>query len=381
VCSSDLIVNDIDAGTTGVLHIQSITGTFQNDETITDALTGSATSDIPSGVTTINPFVITGVATSDLSDVFAYRNKLYFVEEGTLSAWYLPIDAIAGTATEFPMRGIFNKGGSILFGSSWSIEDAGEGVDDKIIFVSTEGELVVFEGTDPGNDDWRHIGTYDVSKPLGKNATMVAGGDLVIAAVEGMVPVSQALTKDPAALSISSVSRDIEPDWRQHVSQRSTLPWEILKWPEKNMAVVSLPVIDTSTPAQCLVVNLETGAWADYTGWDIRSMALHNSQGYYGSSDGVVYQMETGGTDDGVSYECQVSPLFGDFRSVGVTKHCRLARAVFLASTGFTPKLSVSLDYSTSFPSPPDAFVLGDDVGVWDTGLWEIGRASCRERV
>jgi len=366
------IVNDVDGGTDGILHVQSISGTFQNNETITDPITGSATSDIPSGVTTINDIVITGVTTSDLSDVFAYRNRLYFVEEGTLSAWYLPIDSIGGDATEIPLRGVFNKGGSILFGSSWSIEDAGEGVDDKIVFVSTEGELVVFEGTDPGNADWRHIGTYDVSKPLGKNATMIAGGDLIIAAVEGMVPVSQAITKDAAALSISSVSRDIEPDWREHVAARSTLPWEILKWPEMNMAVVSLPVIDTSTPSQCLVVNLETGAWADYSGWDIRSMALHDGIGYFGSSDGKVYQMEEGGTDDGAQYECQLSPLFKGFGSVAVTKHCRLARAVFLASTGFIAKLSVSFDYRTSFPAPPGSFVPSGDVGIWDTSLWDL---------
>lgn len=39
-----------DNGTTGTLIVKGISGTFQNDETITDSSTGSATSNIPSGV-------------------------------------------------------------------------------------------------------------------------------------------------------------------------------------------------------------------------------------------------------------------------------------------------------------------------------------------
>jgi len=39
-----IIVTDVDAGTTGTLTIRKISGTFQNDETITDSSTGSATS-------------------------------------------------------------------------------------------------------------------------------------------------------------------------------------------------------------------------------------------------------------------------------------------------------------------------------------------------
>lgn len=39
-----VIVTDVDAGTTGTLVIRKIVGTFQNDETITDSSTGSATS-------------------------------------------------------------------------------------------------------------------------------------------------------------------------------------------------------------------------------------------------------------------------------------------------------------------------------------------------
>ena len=43
-------------------------------------------------------------------------------------------------------------------------------------------------------------------------------------------------------LDQSSVSRAISPDWRREAKARRSLPWEIVKWPERAYALVSLPV-------------------------------------------------------------------------------------------------------------------------------------------
>lgn len=45
-----LIVSDLDAGATGTLIITGISGTFQDNETLTDGATGSATANIPNGL-------------------------------------------------------------------------------------------------------------------------------------------------------------------------------------------------------------------------------------------------------------------------------------------------------------------------------------------
>ncbi|RVA99078.1 hypothetical protein EN918_39960, partial [Mesorhizobium sp. M7A.F.Ca.CA.004.05.1.1] len=73
------VVKSIDNGTTGSLYIQSITGTFQDNETVTGSIAGSAKADIPGGVVQISA-AITGVATSVLSHVWLYRNRLFFIE-------------------------------------------------------------------------------------------------------------------------------------------------------------------------------------------------------------------------------------------------------------------------------------------------------------
>jgi len=47
-------------------------------------------------ITGVSSPAITGVTTSVLSHVWTYRNRLFFVDAGTMDAWYLPVDAIAG---------------------------------------------------------------------------------------------------------------------------------------------------------------------------------------------------------------------------------------------------------------------------------------------
>jgi len=354
-------------GTSGGDFLYAVNGS--DDARLYDGATWTA-------INAVSSPAITGVATADLSFVWVFANRLFFVEKGTMNAWYLPASSIAGAATKLPLASVFQKGGSLLFGGTWSL-DSGSGLDDKCVFVSTTGEVVIYEGSDPASaSTWSKVGVYEISAPLGFNATMKAGGDFIIAAQEGMVPLSQAIQKDAAALSLSAISRQIEPDWAAEVSARSSKPWHVLKWPTNNMAVVALPVAGGSEP-YCLVVNLETGAWARYTGWDTECVGLYNSVGYFGTSDGSVRQMETGGSDDGTPYTGFYVGLFDHLRVPGAQKTVHAARTVFRAASAIRPQVSVSTDYTVCPPAPPnsiDDYTTDEwDVGLWDVATWDVG--------
>jgi len=322
-------------------------------------------------VTGISADAITGVTTSTLSHPWVFKNRLFFVQTGTMKAWYLSTAAIAGAALDITMAGVFQRGGSLLFGATWSI-DAGDGVDDKCVFVSTLGEVAVYEGSDPSDSTkWALVGRYDLGGiPLGKNAVMRAGGDLLIATTEGLVPLSQAMTKDPAALSLAAVSTAIQPDWVREAVARQSLPWTIAKWDAQNLAVVALPVVDATTESACFVVNTETGAWTRFTGWDTRSVVIHDNQIYFGTSAGKVMLGNSGGIDVATPYVCRFALSFDHFGSPGQHKQLKQARATFRASTPFTPKLSSSVDYAQSFPTAPSS-AANYSADVWDTGLWD----------
>ena len=313
---------------------------------------------------------ITGVATDTLSHVWVYRNREFFVQQSSLSAWYLPVNSIGGAALEVSLYGIFKKGGKLLFGSTWSLGQT-TGLDDNCVFVTDQGEAAIYSG-DPDDATWTLVGVYDLSKPLGKRGTMRAGGDLVIATEEGMVPISAAISKDAAVLSLAAISKNIEPDWRAEALARSSLPWEIIKWPEQRYAIVSLPITADDQAAICFVVNTETGAWCKYTGWNTQCMELLDGQLYFGSNDGTVKIAEVGGSDDGqpiyYTYVGNPDPIS---KNIAGVKTMHQARVTFRSATTFNSQVNFATNYSVTLPSPPNA-VADVASNEWDSGLWDV---------
>lgn len=364
------IVRVIDNGATGILHITTIaSGPFQNNETITDGGGGSATADIPSGVTTLPK--ITGVTTTTLIQGCAYRSRLFFVEKNSMRAWYLPVESLGGAASSLNLSGVFTKGGKLVFVATWSL-DAGDGLDDKIVFYSDQGEAAIYEGDFSSASEIRFVGRYDISPPLGKNATGSFGGELVVLTRTGIVPISAAINKDAGALALVSLTRNIEPDWQKLANARASVPWTLAKWTEKNRAYVCLPVADATQDAQLLVVNLITGAWTTYTGWDARCLGKYGENVYFGDGEGQIFLAENGGFDNGAAYTARVSGL-AERLAGGFQVTARIARALFEYTTAFNYKVSVSANYSYAFPTAPSAASVTSAASLWDTAVWDTG--------
>ncbi|QLB38227.1 tubular tail B protein [Sulfitobacter phage phiGT1] len=311
---------------------------------------------------------ITGVSTDTLSNVWAFANRLFFVEKTTLNAWYLPVDSIGGLANAFSLAGIFKKGGSLLFGATWSL-DAGDGLDDKCIFVSTEGEVAVYEGTNPGSAaDWRKVGVYQITKPLGAKAVMQAGGDLLIATESGLVPISAAIQRDVAALELAAVSKNITPHWQSQGSVTGGADWEIVKWPQKNRMIVSQPNDPERT---ALVANLQTGGWSRMTGWDSQCLGFYDESAFYGDGLGTVYRMEAGGSDNGTPYTCTYIGQHESMGIPGMEKVVSQMRATFKVGTPLNALITAKTDYDETPATAPSAPVDSLDLAIWDVAEWD----------
>lgn len=360
------------SATEGVLKIGAVTsGPFQDNEALTDAATGAATANgANSAASTVT---ITGVTTSDLSHVWSFASRLWFVESGTQSAWYLPVDSIGGAATEFSLAGTFRRGGALLFGAAWST-DAGDGLNDQCVFVSTEGEVVIYRGTNPASaSTWSLVGVYDIGEPIGAKATMKAGGDLMIATKVGLVPLSEAIRRDVAALSLGAVSRAIEPEWRRQ-AQALTTEWQIAKWPAENIMVVTQPE-SSVTLGTCLVANMQTGAWSRFTGIDTQSAANFAGTVYFGTSDGVIFEMQSGGQDDATPYTAAYLGQAENLGLPGVQKTVKMARPMIVSDVPVNAQFGCLTDYREELPSPPNASTVqpteGWDISVWDVSVWD----------
>jgi len=375
------VVEDIASVTPGVgaLTLHAITGTFSASETLSGSIAGSATS--TSLQTSVVPGVDFGTLTSaDMAFVWVFKNTLWFAQKESLSAWYLPVDSIGGTATEFPLGAEFGQGGELLLGQAWSLNTSGSGgLSEQNVFVSTEGEAVVYQGSSPSvTDDWSKVGTYRIGTPMGRKGFIRAGGDLVFATTIGFISLSTAVQVDVAALSPKAVSYSIEDSWNRTVSQRGRENWVCCLWAEGQMVAIAPPAGDYQP--LFLVSNARTGAWAPFTNWDALCMEVFNGDLYFGTPDGFVMQAMVGGTDNGIPFTGTYMPLFTDAGKPTIRKAARMARAELISAVPVNEKLSCRFDFDTAIPSPPDVapVPVGNEWenAIWDQSVWSAERAS-----
>lgn len=317
---------------------------------------------------------ITGVTTSTLSQVNAYKNRLFFVQGGTMNVWALPVGAIGGAAIQISLAGIFQKGGAVLFTATWSL-DAGNGLNANLVIMSTEGEVAIYSGTDPADpNNWALVGVYAAPKPMGKNAFCKAGGDLLLVTEKGLIPVSALKGRDVALLTSFAVSRPIEPDWVFDARTRRSMPWEAVIWSTRQRMIITNPVTADPgvTPPWCYQVNTTTGAWCKRTGWSTRCIAQHNDFVYFGANDGTIKQMEVTASDDGAIYYPVAVLAWSDMGMPGAQKTVLSMISRWIIAAPINPLLSSSLNFSILLPSPPNALPDTSAPGVWDVGLWDV---------
>lgn len=367
--SAEIIAVHPTSATAGVLKVGAITGTFQDNETLTDPLTGSATSDIPSGTSTASTVAITGVDTNKLSQVWSHKSRLFFIEKNTLKAHYLPVDSIGGALSALNLAPIFRKGGNLLFGATWSL-DSGDGLDDKCVFVTDEGEVAVYGGTDPSSaSTWALEGVYELGQPIDKHAHFRIGGEVMIVTDDGIFPISQAVFTAYEQLFERALTRPIEDEWRRNVAQRSSAdPVAATIWQSQGFLLVSTPEKVGGLNAS-YVCNTRYGTWSRYIGWNVDCAVEHNDKFYFADENGNVYQGEVGGEDAGSGYTGHIVPKFSDLGTPGKKVVSQIG--LLSRSTATVTFAATALkDYENRTLPTPQATAADTSSAIWGTAEW-----------
>lgn len=356
----------------GALVLIDVTGTFEDNEFLNgseggDAQAASASSNIVPGITFPD-----SLTTADMSYVWVYKNRLWFVQKDSLNIWYMDApDAIGGDPVIYPMGGIFNMGGSVLWGSAWSFESgASGGLSDQMVVASTEGEVAVFQGSYPeATNDWRIVGTYRIGRPLGNRAHFRGGGDIAVATSVGLIPLSKAISLDVTALSPAAVSYNIQDEWQKAVDERGLEDWQCEIWPERKMAVMSPPSPIGNYNPTLLISNTETGAWCRYTNWDARAMCVFQGELYFGGPNGEIFKANVTGNDNGQTYTGVYIPLFDDLGSPSNKKVPKLGRGKSRSKANLSYSLKFKGDFDIEPGAQPTASS-ADGSNAWGSGVW-----------
>jgi hypothetical protein len=83
--------------------------------------------------------------------------------------------------------------------------------------------------------------------------------------------------------------------------------WQILVYPKENALIVNVPTVEDTGSAQ-LVMNSQTGAWAEFTNWNTNSFCLYNKSLY--GCIGTKTVLFWSGTSDAASSQTGISAEF-----------------------------------------------------------------------
>ena len=241
---------------------------------------------------------ITGVDDRTLINVTQFKERLWFIQDNTLDLWYLETQAIQGAASKFPLGAVFKRGGYLIGLGSFS-RDAGEGPDDYFCIATNNGEIAVYQGTDPTSaTTWSLVGIFTVGKPIGRRCMSNLGGDLIIVTQDGVVSMQAALQYGRDAGAKAMVTSKIQTLFsEQSRAYFTNWGWQPIVYPRSRYFIVNVPQVQDTTMIQ-LVMNTVTGSWCRFSNMNAECWGVANDLLYFGATNGIVYQADVGYLDE-----------------------------------------------------------------------------------
>ena len=310
------------------------------------------------------------IDSSRFINVNLFKNRLYFTEKDTLNCWYLDVDAIGGPATPLFFGGIARNSGYLQAMGTWTL-DAGQGADDYAVFVTSMGEVIVYNGTDPNTaETWVLKGVWQLGQTFNRRCFYKWAGDLLLLTQDGLVPLASALQSSRLDPRINLTDKIYFAVSQAATSFYSNFGWQINYFASENMLLLSIP---TNNGMEQYVMHSITKSWARFTNIEAYCWEVAGNNGMYFGGDGYVGSFYTSFADDGNNINAAAQQAYSYFDSPGQQKRFTLVRPIF-QSDGGVP--SVLCGLSTDF-QPVDN--LGSisfnpstlDIGLWDSSVWD----------
>lgn len=322
-------------------------------------------------VTTVStPISITGEGPVGLTTGIPYNERIFFLKQAQQSIYYLPAGQVGGVLTEFPVGRYLARGGSLLAIGVVSF-DGGDGVNSNLVVASTEGEILMYRGTDPSNPvSWALIGSYFLSPPLNKHAFFAYGSSLLYLCEGGVYDLVASLAHAKTGRTRALTDRLgalIEDLLRTY---RNSPKWRLSYHQQERLLVVNTP--DPS--GQQFVMDVRNEAWSRLTGWKASDVLFFEGKLYFTSALGV-YTAFTTTQDLGLAITADAVTAPRMLASPGQLTEVTGTRIWFqhLGDFEFGTRVLGDLELTSgstyiSTSAFPSAFTW--DVSYWDKAFW-----------
>lgn len=315
--------------------------------------------------------------------ISSWKNRIWFAVDGLSEAYYLPTNAIQGAGTGFDFGQLFQHGGELQAFASWTL-DAGDGVDDKFVVVSSSGDVLVYEGTDPSSAaTFAIVGRWYVGRvPTGRRFMSKYGGDLAILCENGVEFMSHILQGrgllDPeAGVSDNPAHRYNEVIGQDIKNTIGQMVWHMLNIASENAVIIVTPHNTKVTGLQYARGQVPN-AWSTMSKMPMACAEVFNGELYFGTLEGTVCKAFSGNTDDalvdgtlGASITASLQSAFVAPQEDRISLKRPLLALVMLQSSA-APMLNVQVntEWSTT-PNAGSPAYNPSDVALWDVAHWD----------
>lgn len=322
----------------------------------------------------------TGLDPKDAIQLTIHQHRLWAVQKDSTLGWFSAIDAIQGALTSFDFGPLFSQGGYLSFLTTWTIDD-GNGAEDHLVAVSSQGEAVVFGGTDPESDTaWQLVGVYFVGAPVaGRRSYTKAGGDLLFLTQQGVVSMATLLVSTRVNEAQNPLTaKKIQFLLSDVISRFGSIDgWDIAYYPKYNMLLINVP--STNYPATTqLAANQITGAWTLFSNMPASCWGFYDQGPLFGDYNGNVWLAWEGDTDgadaageNGQGIVTQVQQAYSYIGSPGIQKQVTMYRPVLLTGSPVTVNSRIQYDFENGNVNVPTSAPPPGSADRWDSGIWD----------
>jgi len=314
------------------------------------------------------PISITGTTTSNFIHGNVWKNRVFFVEKSSLKVWYLPTASVGGAASAIDFTALFSEGGYLMAMATWTL-DAGYGMDDHAVFITSQGQVAIYRGTDPASaSTFALVGIYNIGAPVGRRCFERLASDLVLITQDGLVPLSKALLTSRVNPGISLTDKIQQAMGDAVITSGSNFGWQCRLYPRENLVILNVPVASNT---QQFVMNTITGAWGRFTNWPAICWERFRDRMYFGTTGKVCLAFD-GMDDGGENIDADVLQAYSNFGANTSIKRWVMCRPFLYTDN---PSIGVSLGLGVDYQQDPavntPSFTSPGSVGLWDSAIWD----------
>lgn len=333
--------------------------------------------------------------TKDFCFITTWKNRIWFIARNSSKAYYLEANSLSGDLKLFDFGALFNHGGNLQLIANWTY-DGGRGMDDNLVILNDQGDMLIYEGTDPASTSTFALkGQWFVGEmPIGRRNYAQQGGDLWLATEYGVISVSDMVSgRVTAPTSQSTAAGKFNPWLARNISgTKAQRYWFLCPYPAEELLILGTPFINPTYGYRVsYTMSAITKGWAAMTNVDPLCAEIFNSQfifadrdgwvklGFSGFRDGDSYDSATQGTEVTAKFQAG----FSDYGSPNQNK--RATRVRLLGISDLTPsyrmKVVSEYDLAITLSTPSPLRPIGSlwDIAKWDEAYWQLAQQTFRK--